>query len=187
MVAAVVEHDRAVIEKAEALAKKARLAAAVFSQYSQEQVDAIVKAMTVAAIDAAQELAVAAAQETKMGLVEDKTIKNLVASEFQYHQIRHQKTVGIIKEYPQENMVEVAEPIGVILALAPVTNPTSTVIFKSIACAKTRNSVIFSPHLMAANSSNMAAKILYEAALTAGAPRDFITWVDKSPALAPSN
>lgn len=183
MVTAVVEQDRSVIEKAEILAKKARLAAAVFSQYTQEQVDAIVKAMTVAAIDAAQELAIAANQETKMGLVEDKTLKNLVASEFQYHQISHQKTVGVIKEFPQENMVEVAEPIGVILALAPVTNPTSTIIFKSIACAKTRNAVIFSPHLMAANSSNQAAKILYEAALAAGAPRDFITWVDKSPRL----
>jgi len=183
MVATAVERDRALIEEAEALATKARLAAAIFSQYSQQQVDAIVKAMTMAAIESAQELAIAANQETRMGLVEDKTLKNLVASEFQYHQIRNQKTVGIIKEYPQENMVEVAEPIGVILALAPVTNPTSTVIFKSIACAKTRNSVIFSPHLMAANSSNQAAKILYEAALAAGAPRDFITWVEKSPRL----
>jgi len=183
MVASAVERDLALIEEAEALAKKARLAAAIFSQYTQEKVDAIVKAMTSAAIEASQELAIAANQETRMGLVEDKTLKNLVASEFQYHQIRNKKTVGIIKEFPQENMVEVAEPIGVILALAPVTNPTSTVIFKSIACAKTRNSVIFSPHLMAANSSNQAAKILYEAALAAGAPRDFITWVEKSPRL----
>lgn len=183
MATALVQQDLAVIEKADALARRARLAAAVFSQYSQKQVDCIIKAMTMAAIDAAHKLAIAAHQETKMGLVEDKTLKNLVASEFQYHQIRHQKTVGIIKEYPQENMVEVAEPIGVILALAPVTNPTSTVIFKSIACAKTRNSVIFSPHLMAANSSNLAANILYEAALAAGAPHDFITWVDKSPNL----
>lgn len=183
MVSTIVEPDLGLMEKANSLARKARLAAAVFTQYSQEQVDVIVKAMTVAAIEAAQELAVAACEETRMGLVEDKTLKNLVASEFQYHQIRDKKTVGIIREFPEDNMVEVAEPMGVILALSPVTNPTSTIIFKSIACAKTRNSVIFSPHLMSANCSNQAAKILYEAALAAGAPRDFITWVDKSPRL----
>ena len=97
MVTAVVEQDRSVIEKAEILAKKARLAAAVFSQYTQEQVDAIVKAMTVAAIEAAQELAIAANQETKMGLVEDKTLKNLVASEFQYHQILTKKLWALLK------------------------------------------------------------------------------------------
>ncbi len=183
MTITVTEHDLSLMDQVNSLARKARLAAAVFHQYSQEQVDNIVKAMTVAAINAAKDLAVHACEETKMGLVEDKIQKNLVASEFQFHQIRHKKTVGIIKEFPEDNMVEVAEPMGVILALSPVTNPTSTIIFKSIACAKTRNSIIFSPHLMAADSSNQAAKILYEAALAAGAPRDFITWVDKSPRL----
>ena len=183
MAITVTEQDLVLLDQVNSLARKARLAAAVFTQYSQEQVDAIVKAMTIAAIDAAQELAVAACEETKMGLVEDKILKNLVASEFQYDQIRYKKTVGIIKEYPEDNMVEVAEPMGVILALSPVTNPTSTIIFKSIACAKTRNSIIFSPHLMAADCSNRAAQIVYEAALAAGAPRDFITWVDKSPRL----
>lgn len=183
MAITVTEQDLGLMDQVNSLARKARLAAAVFTQYSQEQVDAIVKAMTIAAIDAAHELALAAIEETKMGLLEDKILKNLVASEFQYDQIRHKKTVGIIKEFPEDNMVEVAEPVGVILALSPVTNPTSTIVFKSIACAKTRNSIIFSPHLMSADCSNKAAQIVYEAALAAGAPRDFITWIDKSPRL----
>jgi acetaldehyde dehydrogenase/alcohol dehydrogenase len=183
MVGTIKDQDVALSERVNNLVRRARLAAAVFTQYSQEQVDTIVRAMTVAAIDAAQKLALAAHEETKMGLVEDKMLKNLVASEFHYHQIKDKRTVGIIKEFPEDNMVEVAEPVGVILALAPVTNPTSTVIFKSMAAAKTRNSIIFSPHLMAADSSNLTAKILYEAALAAGAPKDFITWVEKSPRL----
>jgi acetaldehyde dehydrogenase/alcohol dehydrogenase len=167
----------------ENLLRRARLAAAVFTQYSQAEVDAIVKAMTFAATKAAHELAVAAFEETRMGLIEDKVLKNLVASEFQYHQIRNRRTVGIIKEFPEANIVEVAEPVGVILALSPVTNPTSTVIFKSVAAAKTRNAIIFSPHLKAADSSNLAAKIVYEAALAAGAPKGFIGWIEKSPRL----
>lgn len=180
MVVSVKSNDSAVDERANNLVRQARLAAAVFTQYSQEQVDKIVKAMTIAAIENAALLAYMAHEETRMGVTEDKILKNYVASEFFYNQIKHKKTVGVINELPESNMVEIAEPMGVILALAPVTNPTSTVIFKSIACAKTRNSVIFSPHLMAANSSNMAAKIVYEAALAAGAPKGFITWVEKS-------
>lgn len=177
------EQDQALFDSVETLVRRARLAAAVFTQYSQNDVNKIIKAMTVAAIEAASELAIAAHRETRMGIIEDKTLKNLVASEFQYHQIKNARTVGIIKEYPEENMVEIAEPVGVILALSPVTNPTSTVIFKSIAAAKTRNSIIFSPHLMAADSSNMAARVVYEAALAAGAPKGFIGWVEKSPRL----
>lgn len=177
------EKDSALKDRVESLVRQARLAAAVFTQYDQQKVDRIVKAMTLAAIDNAARLAMAAREETRMGVVEDKVLKNLVASEFHYHQIKNQRTVGVIKEFPEDNMVEIAEPIGVILALVPVTNPTSTVIFKSIAAAKTRNSIIFSPHLMAADSSNLAAKIVYEAALKEGAPRGFITWVEKSPRL----
>jgi acetaldehyde dehydrogenase/alcohol dehydrogenase len=183
MVAVIKDQDLALSERVNNLVRRARLAASVFIQYTQEEVDTIVRAMTVAAIEASQKLAIAAHEETRMGLVEDKILKNLVASEFHFHQIKDKRTVGIIKEYPEDNMVEVAEPVGVILALAPVTNPTSTVIFKSIAAAKTRNSIIFSPHLMAADASNLTAKILYEAALRAGAPKDFITWVEKSPRL----
>lgn len=183
MVISVKDKDAALDEKVESLVRQARLAASVFTQYSQKEVDAIVKAMTVAAIENAAMLAHQAHLETRMGLTEDKLLKNYVASEFLYHQIKDKKTVGVIREFPEENMVEIAEPMGVILALAPVTNPTSTVIFKSIACAKTRNCLIFSPHLMAANTSNLAAKILLEAAIKAGAPKGFIGWVEKSPRL----
>jgi len=170
-------------ERVNQTVRQARLAAAVFSQYSQEQVDKVVRAMTLAALRNVHKLAVAAHDETRMGVVEDKVLKNMVASEFLYNQIKNKKTVGIIREFPEDNMVEIAEPMGVLLALAPVTNPTSTTIFKSLCAAKTRNAIIFSPHLMGANCSNMAAKIVYEAALEAGAPKGFITWVEKSPRL----
>lgn len=174
------DQEQILTQRANHLVRQARLAAAVFTQYSQEQVDKIVKAMTTAAINAAPQLALMAHQETRMGVTEDKILKNLVASEFLYHQIKDQRTVGVIREIPEQNMLEMAEPMGVIFALAPVTNPTSTVIFKSICCAKTRNSIIFSPHLMAAEASNYAAKLLYEASLEAGAPKGWLTWVDKS-------
>lgn len=177
------KRDAGLQDRVEHLVRQARLAAAVYTQYSQEQVDRIVKAMSLAAIEAAAKMAWSAREETRMGVFEDKILKNLVASEFHYHQIKNAKTVGVIREFPEDNMLEIAEPMGVILALAPVTNPTSTVIFKSIAAAKTRNSIIFSPHLMAADSSNQAAKILYDAAISAGAPKGFISWVEKSPRL----
>jgi acetaldehyde dehydrogenase/alcohol dehydrogenase len=175
--------DDGLQQRVDQTVRQARLAAAVWTQYSQEQVDAIVKAMTLAALKNVQRLAIMAHEETRMGVVEDKVLKNIVASEYLYTQIKRKRTVGIIREFPEDNMVEVAEPMGVILALAPVTNPTSTVIFKSLCAAKTRNSIIFSPHLMGANCSNVAAKIVYEAALEAGAPKGFITWVEKSPRL----
>ncbi len=177
------EEDAGLMQRVDQTVRQARLAAAVWSQYSQQQVDHIVRAMTLAALQNVHRLAAAAHEETRMGVVEDKILKNTVAAEFLYKQIKNKRTVGVIREFPEDNMLEVAEPIGVILALAPVTNPTSTVIFKSLCAAKTRNSIIFSPHLMGANCSNLAAKIVYEAALEAGAPKGFITWVEKSPRL----
>ncbi|MBX9878326.1 MAG: bifunctional acetaldehyde-CoA/alcohol dehydrogenase [Candidatus Obscuribacterales bacterium] len=180
MVISIREQDTQLMDRVNHLARQARLAAAVFTQYSQADVDRIVKAMAQAAVNNAALLAQAAVEETRMGVMEDKVMKNCVASEYLYEQIKGEKTVGIIKEMPEDNMVEIAEPMGVILALSPVTNPTSTVIFKSIVAAKTRNSIIFSPHLMAANCSNLAAKIVYEAAIAAGAPKGFISWVEKS-------
>ncbi len=174
------ESERSLIERANHLVRQARLAAAVFTQYSQEDVDRIVKAMTLAALENVFSFAQMAHEETRMGQLEDKMLKDFVASEFLYNQIKDKKTVGVVREFPEDNMVEIAEPMGVILALSPVTNPTSTIIFKSLCAAKTRNSIIFSPHLMAANSSNHAAKILYEAGIKAGAPKGFISWVEKS-------
>lgn len=174
------EHERSLTEHVDHLVRQARLAAAVFTQYSQADVDRIVKAMTLAALEHVFTFAQKAHEETRMGQLEDKMLKDFVASEFLYNQIKDKRTVGIVREFPEDNMVEIAEPMGVILALSPVTNPTSTVIFKSLCAAKTRNSIIFSPHLMAANSSNMVAKILHEAGVAAGAPKGFISWVEKS-------
>lgn len=174
------ENERSLIEHVDHMVRQARLAAAVFTQMTQEDVDRIVRAMTLAALENVYKFAQMAHEETRMGQLEDKMLKDFVASEFLYNQIKDKRTVGVVREFPEDNMVEIAEPMGVILALSPVTNPTSTIIFKSLCAAKTRNSIIFSPHLMAANSSNFAAKILYEAGVAAGAPKGFITWVEKS-------
>ena len=159
---------------------KARRACAVFTQYSQEMVDKIVYAVVKAAINHSKELAKLAAEETRMGLFEDKILKNIVASEFLYYQIKDKKTVGIIKEIKEDQMVEVAEPIGVIAALTPVTNPTSTVICKSIIALKTRNAIVFSPHLMSSKCVAHTAEILYKAALEAGAPEGCIGWLKRN-------
>ena len=160
------------------LVARSRLAAAAFYQFSQEQVDRCVRAMVLKGLEAAQELAALAVTETKLGVLEDKVVKNMVATEFVYHSIKDEKTVGVIHEYPERNLKEIAEPIGVILGVTPITNPTSTVLFKSLMIAKTRNTVVFCPHPGAQRCSNAAARVMYEAALAAGAPEGFIGWVD---------
>ena len=159
---------------------KAKRASAVFTQYVQDDVDKIVEAVAQAAISHSREFAKMAAEETRMGLFEDKILKNIVASEFLYYQIKDKKTVGVIKDVENEQMVEVAEPVGVICALTPVTNPTSTVIFKTIVALKTRNAIVFSPHLMSCKCVAYTAAILYEAAIKAGAPEGCIAWLKRS-------
>ncbi len=159
---------------------KARKACAVFTQYTQEMVDKIVYAVVRAALAHSREFAKLAAEETRMGLFEDKILKNIVASEFLYHQIKNKKTVGLIREIKDEQMVEVAEPVGVIAALTPITNPTSTVIYKSIISLKTRNAIVFSPHLMSSKCVAYTAEILYRAALQAGAPEGCIGWLKRN-------
>lgn len=159
---------------------KARRAAAIFTQYSQKQVDDIVYAVTRAALSHSREFAKLAAEETRMGVFEDKVLKNLVASEFLYYQIKDKKTVGVIREHVEDQMVEVAEPIGVIAALTPVTNPTSTVIYKSLISLKTRNAIVFSPHLMSSKCVAYTAEVLYKAALEAGAPEGCIGWLRRN-------
>ena len=154
----------------EKLVSQARTAAAVFSQFTQEDVDRIVKPMVLAGLDQAQHLARLAVEETKLGVMEDKVIKNMVATEFVYNYIKDKRTVGVIHEFPERNLVEVAEPIGVIFSLTPITNPTSTVLFKCIMAIKTRNAVIFSPHPNAWRCCSEAVKIMYETALKHGAP-----------------
>src|SRR6202142_4771263 len=159
------------IEYLERLVSQARTAAAVFTQYSQEDVDRIVKAMVLAGLEQAQYLARLAVEETQLGVMEDKFLKNMVATEFVYNYIKDKKTVGIIRELPERNLVEMAEPIGVILSLTPITNPTSTVLFKCIMAIKTRNAVIFSPHPSAGHCCYEAVRTVFEAAVKHGAPR----------------
>ena len=154
----------------ERLVAQARTAAAVFTQFSQEDVDRIVKAMVLAGLEQAQHLAQLAIEETRLGVLEDKVIKNMVATEFAYNYVKDRRTVGIVREFPERNLVEVAEPIGVIFSLTPITNPTSTVLFKCVVAIKTRNAVIFSPHPKAWRCCAEAVRIMYEAARKQGAP-----------------
>jgi len=149
-----------------------------YMKMDQEQVDKIVHAMTLAGLDKHMYLAKLAVEETKRGLFEDKVIKNIFATEYIYHSIKHQKTVGVIEENDLEGYVEVAEPVGVVAGVTPVTNPTSTTMFKSLICAKTRNPIIFAFHPSAQKCSSEAARILKEAAIKNGAPRHCIQWIE---------
>ena len=162
----------------EGLVRQARTAAAVFTQCTQEDVDRIVKQMVLAGLEQAQYLARLAIEETKLGLLEDKVIKNMVATEFVYDYVKDKRTVGAIREFPERGLIEVAEPIGVILSLTPITNPTSTVLFKCIMAIKTRNAVIFSPHPNAWRCCFEAVRIMYETAVKHGAPESVFTCLE---------
>jgi acetaldehyde dehydrogenase/alcohol dehydrogenase len=162
----------------EGLISQARRAAAVFTQYTQEDVDRIVKPMVVAGLEHAQHLARLAVEETRLGVLEDKALKNMVATEFVYNYVKDKRTVGTIREFPERGLVEVAEPIGIIFSLTPITNPTSTVLFKCIMAIKTRNAVIFSPHPNAWACCFEAVKIMYETALKYGAPEGVFTCLE---------
>ncbi len=162
----------------ERLVRQARTAAAVFTQYTQEDVDRIVKAMVLAGLEQAQTLARLAVDETKLGVMEDKVIKNMVATEFVYNYIKDKRTVGVIREFPERNLVELAEPIGVIFSITPITNPTSTVLFKCIMAIKTRNAVIFSPHPGAWRCCSEAVKVMYETALQHSAPEGIFSCLE---------
>jgi acetaldehyde dehydrogenase / alcohol dehydrogenase len=166
----------------EGLVGQARIAAAVFSQFSQENVDRIVKAMVLSGLEHAQHLARLAVEETRIGVMEDKVIKNMVACEFVYNYVRDKRTVGVIREFPERNLMEIAEPIGVLFSLTPITNPTSTVLFKCIVAIKTRNAVVFSPHPKAWRCCAEAVKIMYETAVKHGAPEGVFTCLE-SPTL----
>jgi acetaldehyde dehydrogenase / alcohol dehydrogenase len=162
----------------EGLVSQARTAAAVFTQFTQEDVDRIVKPMVLAGLEQAQHLARLAVEETRLGVMEDKVIKNMVASEFVYNYIKDKRTVGVIREIPERNLLEIAEPIGVLFSLTPITNPTSTVLFKCIMAIKTRNAVIFSPHPKAWRCCSEAVKIMYETAVKHGAPEGVFTCLE---------
>ena len=149
-----------------------------FALYTQEQVDKIFLAAATAANQARIPLAKMAVEETGMGVVEDKVIKNHFASEYIYNTYRNTKTCGVIEEDKVYGTMKIAEPIGVIAAVIPTTNPTSTAIFKTLISLKTRNGIIISPHPRAKKSTIEAAKIVLEAAVAAGAPEDIISWID---------
>ena len=149
-----------------------------FASFSQEQIDYIVAKMSVAGLDHHGDLARKAIEETKRGVFEDKATKNLFACEYVVNNMRHLKTVGVISEDPVTGITEIAEPIGVIAGITPVTNPTSTVIFKSLISMKTRNPIIFAFHPKAQESSKAAAIVMRDAAVAAGAPKDCIQWIE---------
>ncbi len=150
-----------------------------YDNLNQEQINSIIKAMALAGIDKHMELARMAVEETGMGVYEDKVTKNLFATEHVYHDIKYTKTVGIIDENLEESYYEIAEPVGVIAGVTPVTNPTSTTMFKCLIAVKTRNPIIFSFHPKAQNCSAYAAKIMKDAAIKAGAPEGCIGWIEQ--------
>lgn len=166
------------VEKLESEIARVRQAQRKFATFSQEKVDKIFFACAVAANKARIPLARLAVEETGMGIVEDKVIKNHYAAEYIYNKYKCAKTCGIIEEDKAYGITTVAEPIGIIGAVIPTTNPTSTAIFKTLLCLKTRNGCILSPHPRAKNSTIAAAKVIYEAAVEAGAPEGIISWID---------
>ena len=165
-------------EKLEMLIERVKRAQKIYSTYTQEQVDAIFKAAATAADKVRIPLAKMAVEETGMGVLEDKIIKNHFASEYIYNKHKNVKTCGIIKEDKANGIKTVAEPLGVIAGIVPTTNPTSTAIFKSLIALKTRNAIIFSPHPRATKCTIEAARVVLEAAVKAGAPEDIIGWID---------
>ena len=161
------------------LVERAKRASAEYLKLNQQQVDNIIKHMSMAGLEHHMELAKMAVEETGRGIYEDKITKNMFATEYIYHSIKYDKTVGIINENEEEGYEEIAEPIGIIAGITPVTNPTSTTMFKSIIAAKTRNVIIFGFHPSAQKCSVEAAKILRDAAIKAGAPENCILWIEE--------
>ena len=160
------------------LVARAQKALDAYMKLDQEQIDSIVHAMALAGLDNHTRLAKMAVEETGRGVYEDKIIKNLFATEYIWHDIKSQKTVGVIEDDELEGIVQVAEPVGVIAGVTPVTNPTSTTMFKSLIAAKSRNPIIFGFHPSAQKCSAEAARIVRDAAVRAGAPEDCIQWIE---------
>ena len=174
-------HEYKVVDSVETLEEaiaKVRAAQRKYATYTQEQVDRIFLAAATAANAQRIPLARMAVEETGMGVLEDKVIKNHYAAEYIYNKYKETKTCGVIEEDKAFGIRRIAEPIGVIAAVIPTTNPTSTAIFKTLLALKTRNGIIISPHPRAKVSTNAAAKVVLEAAVAAGAPEDLIAWID---------
>ena len=166
------------VEAMEGAFIRLRAAQTTFATYTQEQVDKIFLAAATAANKARIPLAKLAVEETGMGVVEDKVIKNHYASEYIYNAYRDTKTCGVIEEDKAYGIKRIAEPIGVIAAVIPTTNPTSTAIFKTLIALKTRNGILISPHPRAKRATIEAARVVLDAAVAAGAPAGIIDWVD---------
>lgn len=174
----VLDQKKEVKKMIDTLVANAQKALKAFRDYDQETIDHIVKQMALAGLDKHMYLAKLAIEETKRGVYEDKIIKNIFATEYIYHNIKYDKTVGVIRENEQEGIIEIAEPVGVIAGVTPVTNPTSTTMFKALISIKTRNPIIFAFHPSAQTCSSEAARILRDAAIAAGAPEHCIQWIE---------
>ncbi|WML39927.1 bifunctional acetaldehyde-CoA/alcohol dehydrogenase [Neobacillus sp. OS1-2] len=178
MVEMVGKEKQTVTKMIDVLVENGLMALEEFRGFDQEMVDEIVKQMALAGLDQHMPLAKLAVEETGRGVYEDKIIKNMFATEYVYHNIKYDKTVGIINENEHEGMIEIAEPVGVIAGVTPVTNPTSTTMFKALISIKTRNPIIFAFHPSAQKCSSEAARVLRDAAIKAGAPENCIQWID---------
>jgi acetaldehyde dehydrogenase/alcohol dehydrogenase len=173
-------------DELEATVRKAKEAQKIYATFDQEKVDSIFRAAALAVSAQRIPLAMDAVEETGMGIVEDKVIKNLFASEYIYNKYKHMKTAGIIERNEADGIIRIAEPIGVIAGIVPTTNPTSTAIFKALIALKTRNAIVFSPHPRAKKCTVKAAKIVLDAAVAAGAPEGIIGWLTE-PSVEGSN
>lgn len=179
------EEEKAKVKKMiDELVEKAKISAKEYLKLDQEQVNHIIKQMSMAGLENHMKLAKMAVEETGRGIYEDKITKNMFATEYIYHSIKYAKTVGVIEENEEEGYTEIAEPVGIIAGVTPVTNPTSTTMFKSMIAAKTRNVIIFGFHPSAQKCSVEAAKIVREAAIKAGAPENCILWIEEPSVLA---
>ena len=170
-----------IVENAETFERmlaRVKEAQKIYASYTQEQVDKIFRAAAMAANQQRIPLAKMAVEETGMGVVEDKVIKNHYAAEYIYNAYKDTKTCGVVEEDPAYGIKKIAEPIGVIAAVIPTTNPTSTAIFKTLLALKTRNGIIISPHPRAKKCTIEAAKVVLEAAVKAGAPEGLFGWID---------
>lgn len=169
----------ATLEELEALIARVKAAQATYASFSQEKVDAIFRAAALAANNQRIPLAKMAVEETGMGVIEDKVIKNHFASEYIYNKYKNEATCGVIEDDKAFGVQRVAEPMGILAGIVPTTNPTSTTVFKALLALKTRNAIIFSPHPRAKKCSVASAKVLLDAAVEAGAPADIIGWIDE--------
>ncbi|WP_458121898.1 bifunctional acetaldehyde-CoA/alcohol dehydrogenase [Paenibacillus sp. Z6-24] len=165
-------------EEIQKMIDKANKAQSAFMKMNQEQIDEVVQAMALAGLDKHMYLAKLAVEETGRGVYEDKITKNIFATEYIYHSIKNEKTVGVIEDNAYDNFQKIAEPVGTIMGITPVTNPTSTTMFKALIAIKTRNPIIFGFHPSAQQCSKEAARILLEAAVKHGAPADCIQWIE---------